>query len=233
MKAASAQTSILDQQLALDAYLDALLDGAQPQDRVVAPERTAAGPATLTAADCANVESPKTPAAAPAVSPPVSAAQAPAPGVPEWAGTGFQALLFEVAGLTLAVPLVKLKGVVNDIGGLTPGPGPSPLAAGVFDYQGLQAQVVDTARLVLPAERAAQLDDNVAARCHHLVMIDEGRRALACTRIGEVIELDSAAVRWRGERGKRLWLAGTVIGQMCALLDTDQLCRTLPDVPAP
>ena len=36
--------------------------------------------------------------------------------------------------------------------------------------------------------------------------------------------LDPDAVRWRSERSKRPWLAGTVIEKMCALLDPAQLC---------
>jgi len=34
-------------------------------------------------------------------------------------------------------------------------------------------------------------------------------------------------VKWRGATGKRLWLAGTVIERMCALLDIDQLTGEL------
>jgi purine-binding chemotaxis protein CheW len=136
-------------------------------------------------------------------------------------------LLFEVAGLTLAVPLVKLKGVVSGAAELTPMPGHSPLFLGVVPYQGLQSKVVDTARFVLPADRAARLSDDAAGRSHHLVMIDEGRWALAASSIGDVVELDRSDVKWRSAAGKRVWLAGTVIEQMCALLDIDRLIGEL------
>jgi len=138
-------------------------------------------------------------------------------------------LLFEVAGLTLAVPLVKLKGVVPNVNGLTGMPGHSALFLGVTPYQGVQSKVVDTARFVLPQDRAARLGDDASERSAHLVVIDEGRWALACSKIGDVIELESDQVKWRTAAGKRRWLAGTVIEQMCALLDIDELVPQLAD----
>lgn len=192
MKSDTRHDNLLEQQLALGAYLDALLTG---------------------------VDAP--------VSEPVQAEDVTEAVIPAWAQTRFQALLFEVAGLTLAVPLVKLKGVVPNAQGLSEMPGHSPLFLGVTPYQGVQSKVVDTARFVLPKDRAAQLDTDIAERSAHLVVIDEGRWALACSKIGDVIELESAQVKWRTAAGKRLWLAGTVIEQMCALLDIDELTQEL------
>jgi purine-binding chemotaxis protein CheW len=208
MKDATPIVKVLDQQLALSAYLEALL---QP------PPETGVDPAAGSAA------APETPG-------PVAALQAAAAspdGVPDWARERFQALLFEVVGLTLAVPLVMLKGVVANDGGVTPMPGHSPLFLGVVGYQGVQCKVVDTATFVLPADRAVQLSADSADRSAHLVVIDEGRWALACSRIGKVIDLASDDVKWRTVAGKRVWLAGTVIDRMCALLDIDALTAQL------
>jgi len=208
MKTDSRQYQVLNQQLALRAYLDALLGDASPP------------PVSSPSAPAEPVASAAEQALAPAVA-------ATGDGVPDWAESRFQALLFEVAGLTLAVPLVKLKGVVSGVEALTPMPGHSPLFLGVVPYQGFQSKVVDTARFVLPADHAARLPEDAAERRRKLVMIDEGRWALACSDIGDVMELGSADVKWRGTTGKRLWLAGTVIERMCALLDIDQLIREL------
>jgi len=219
MKTDTRQQQVLDQQLALSAYLDALLDEpvSTPSTEtvsVVTPVETA----VVVDPEPAKTEATATPAAVPV-----------AEGVPEWAESRFQALLFEVAGLTLAVPLVKLKGVVPNDQGCTPMPGRSSLFLGVVPYQGLQSKVVDTASFVLPADRAAQLSDDATERMQHLVMIDNGHWALACSRIGDVIDLNEDDVKWRGRNGKRLWLAGTVIDHMCALLDIDQLARELAE----
>ena len=213
MKTASRKEQFLDQQLALSAYLDVML-----QEEV-----------TLKAEAPDDVQAlPETPVE---MTPAVEQAGATTAGletaVPGWAATRFQALLFDVAGLTLAVPLIKLKGVVPNEEGLVPMPGHSPLFLGIVPYQGIKARVVDTALFILPQNRAAQLGADVAGRSAHLVMIDEGRWALACEGIGEVIELEPNDVKWRGANGKRAWLAGTVIEQMCALLDIDALTEEL------
>lgn len=224
MKTVTGEQRILDQQLAIDAYLNALLD-----------DPAAAQTNSVTAEPAADE------ARAPAervhifTSPTVTVADIAVPradavdsrGVPAWAGERFQAQLFEVAGLTLAVPLVKLTDVVAQAGEMAPLSGHSPLFAGQTDYRELPLRVVDTARLVLPAERVARLSGDPTSRCRSLVVVDEGRWALAGSSIGAVIELESSAVRWRGGDGKRLWLAGTVIERMCALLDIDQLSRVL------
>jgi len=212
MKTVTRHAQLLDQQLALSAYLDVMLsDVATPVQPVAAAGAEAA------------VE------AATAVAVPAATESVAADGVPDWAATRFQALLFEVAGLTLAVPLVKLKGVLpNESGLLTPLPGHSALFLGLLGYQGMQSRVVDTARFILPQDHAAQLeDDDSGARSAHLVMIDDGRWALACNSIGEVVELERDDVKWRSAGGKRPWLAGTVIEKMCALLDVDALAGEL------
>jgi purine-binding chemotaxis protein CheW len=207
---------LLDQPLALSAYLDALLNQVPQQNRVDTDE------ARADAAVCVQ------PAGTSAEHTAVDARTGPLQGVPEWAQCRFQALMFEVAGLTLAVPLVKLKGVVPNAQGLTPMPGHSPLFLGIVPYQGLQSKVVDTAGFVLPPDSAERLDGNfLDDRDGHLVMIDEGRWALACRRIGDVVELEPTDVKWRTANGKRPWLAGTVIERMCALLDIDRLTEQL------
>ncbi len=211
MKQDTRHDTLLEQQLALGAYLDALLTGSEaPVEQGVEPP-----------------EKPQARVSAAPGSEPAQASDTTGSVIPVWAETRFQALLFEVAGLTLAVPLAKLKGVVPNTQGLSEMPGHSPLFLGVTPYQGVQSKVVDTARFVLPKDRAAPLETGIAERSAHLVVIDEGRWALACSKIGDVIELEPAQVKWRTAAGKRLWLAGTVIELMCALLDIDELTQAL------
>ena len=167
MKTDTPQKQVLDQQLALSAYLDALLGEPASSDKATADVvvAVASAPVDVSAEAVARQ--------------PAVAVEQRATADEHWADTRFQALLFEVAGLTLAVPLLKLKGVVPNEHGLTPMPGHSDLFIGVTPYQGQQCKVVDTARFVLPADRAAGLDSDPGGRSAHLVVIDDGRWALA------------------------------------------------------
>lgn len=240
---------LLDQQLALSAYLDALLTEAPavepvaeaapapapPTPKVVTQAKIPT-PAPVVAPTASPVEVPvvmpvvtPVPVAEPAPAPPVQAApEAPADLRPEWARSDFQLLLFQVAGLTLAVPLARLNGVIPlDFESVTPMPGHSALFLGLVERQEQKVKVVDTAQVVLPPDRLAGLDPDPAQRVSHLVLIGEGRWGLAASGIGEVVSLAPDDVKWRSTQGKRPWLAGTVLAHMCALLDVDAFITLL------
>lgn len=141
-------------------------------------------------------------------------------GMPAWAEEEFQALLFRVAGLTLAVPLVELNGVqAIELEQITPMPGHVAWYLGLTQYRERSVPVIDTALLVLPEDRLAQLTAAPEERLGHIVYIGEGRWGLACDEVSDVISLSQDQVRWRSSRTKRRWLAGTVIDHMCALID--------------
>ncbi len=140
-------------------------------------------------------------------------------GRPAWGEETFQALLFKVSGLTLAVPLVELSGVQEwHPERVTPLPGHVPWYLGLIQYRERNVPVVDTAQLVMPEDRQGKLPP-WQERLRHVVFIGDGSWGLACDELAEVVTLQPDAVRWRTSRTKRRWLAGTVIDHMCALLD--------------
>lgn len=141
-------------------------------------------------------------------------------GIPEWAAEPFQALLFKVAGLTLAVPLAELSGVQElQDGMITPMLGRIEWYLGLMEYRGRQAPAVDTAQLVLPPDRLNRLMSEDREPLGHVVFIQDGQWGLACDSVDEVITLDYESVKWRSSRTKRRWLAGTVLDHMCAIID--------------
>lgn len=142
--------------------------------------------------------------------------------VPEWANEPFQVLLFTVAGLKLAVPLIELSGVIKWTDSVTEMPGHADFYMGILQHLDNKVAVIDTARMVLPTNKLAEFaGDNPRDRVNHIVLIDEYRWGLACDNIGEVITLQPDEVRWRTSKTSRGWLAGTVIEHMCALLNSD------------
>lgn len=144
------------------------------------------------------------------------------PTVPEWAREPFQILLFEVAGLKLAVPLIELSGVIEWKDTVTEMPGSADFYMGILQHLNYKIAVIDTAKMVLPMNKQSQLvGDAPRERVKHIVLIDNYRWGLACDKIGEVITLKPEEVRWRTSKTRRTWLAGTVIDHMCALLNSE------------
>ncbi|MFN2308661.1 MAG: chemotaxis protein CheW [Gammaproteobacteria bacterium] len=202
--------TLLDQQRALGAYLEALLRPVPPP---AAPDPSGSSAAP-----------PAAPATLSAVAPTPSAAAYPA-----WAEGGFECQLFQVAGLTLALPLAHLDGVLpwEDAAAVSAPAGRGPWFLGQRAHRGSQVGLVDVAKLVLPPDRHAALAPADGGRLGKLLLIDGGRWGLACDAVAEVIRLSPAQVKWRSPAGSRPWLAGTVIQRMCALIDSAALAALL------
>lgn len=149
-------------------------------------------------------------------------------GIPAWANEPFQILLFNVAGLKLAVPLIDLCGVIKWNGEVTEMPGHADFYMGILQHLDYKIAVIDTARMVLPEHKIKELDlADPKDRVNHIVLIDNYRWGLACDNIGEVITLQPQDVRWRTSQSSRGWLAGTVIEHMCALLNSEGFAEML------
>ena len=211
---------LAEQKDALSLYIDAMLREEGQLDEPVAEAVTTA--AVVPSALLQPVIAP----------PPLMASVAEAldteqEALPRWADSSFQALLFKVAGLTLAVPLVELSGIQEwQADKVTPMPGHISWYLGLVQYRERTVPVIDTAELVLPTDHLARLQP-ASERLQRVVFIDDGRWGLACDEVAEVITLEPQQVRWRSNRTRRRWLAGTVIEQMCAIIDPPAFARML------
>ncbi len=137
---------------------------------------------------------------------------------------GVECLLFSVAGLKLAIPLSQLGGVhPAENMKVTPLFGQSDWSLGVWQSDTDKLTVVDSARLIMP-ERGISLRES---GYEYLIQLDRTPWALACEGICDTITLVSESIKWRGDASKRPWLAGTVISEMCALLDVPSLVDLL------
>ncbi|HEY9050561.1 MAG TPA: chemotaxis protein CheW [Gammaproteobacteria bacterium] len=143
------------------------------------------------------------------------------PIIPDWAEHSFQCLLFKVSGLTLAVPLVKLNGVIPWNDKIVWTPNKTDWYLGLVQNHGKNVKIIDTALMVLPENRRGHLAQEPGERFSHILLVDDSTWGLACDSIGDVIWLTSDKVKWRNSKQQRPWLAGTAIEQMCALMDTE------------
>ncbi len=144
-------------------------------------------------------------------------------GRPAWAQDRFECLLFTVAGLKLAVPLISLGAIHKLDEDLTPLVGRAEWFMGLFRSGDRNIQVVDTARWVMPDRYSEEIKD----RYKFVIRLGDTNWGMACDTVEQAIQLLPEQVKWRSERSKRPWLSGTVIDHMCALLDADTLSYLL------
>jgi purine-binding chemotaxis protein CheW len=223
--------TVVDQQEALTLYLDALLSDValriEAEDAVppvaVAVTSSAAAPVVV------STESMAMPVA-PVIQPQAVEEEDSReidPLAPDWACYGFQALTFQVAGLKLAVPLEQLHGILEWSDAVTPLFGHADWFLGLLENRETKVKVVDIAKVVMPENHIALDKLPVRERASHVVLVDEGRWGLACDSVSEVVTLGKGDIRWRSDKTKRRWLAGTAIEHMCAVLDLDELLTEL------
>ncbi|NWN47258.1 CheW domain-containing protein [Pseudomonas sp. MAFF 301514] len=143
---------------------------------------------------------------------------------PSWAAEPFECLLFDVAGLTLAVPLVCLGSIYSLEGQeLTPLFGQPEWFLGILPSQAGNLKVLDTARWVMPD----RYRDDFRQGLQYVISVQGYEWGLAVHQVSRSLRLDPNEIKWRSHRGQRPWLAGTVIEHMCALLDVAELAELI------
>lgn len=145
-------------------------------------------------------------------------------GRPAWAAEPFECLLFDVAGLTLAVPLVCLGSIYTLADReLTSLFGQPEWFLGILTCQAGNLKVLDTARWVMPD----RYRDDFRQGLQYVISVQGYEWGLAVHQVSRSLRLDPSEIKWRSQRGQRPWLAGTVIEHMCALLDVAELAELI------
>lgn len=145
-------------------------------------------------------------------------------GRPSWAAEPFECLLFDVAGLTLAVPLVCLGSIYPLADAeLTPLFGQPDWFLGILPSQAGNLKVLDTARWVMPERYRDDFRDGL----QYVISVEGYEWGLAVHQVSRSIRLLPDEIKWRSQRSQRPWLAGTVIEHMCALLDVSALAELI------
>lgn len=226
MKQSKPPQQIVQQQLALDAYLSTLLDevpeavSTDEQPRIIAKQREKTN----------EPEAPRIAVARPMLQPlqnELVALEKPAKVhplsvMPDWAQHEFQALFFKVDHLILATPLVDLSRTIKI--DRKPGkiPGQPSWFMGLLDENDSRIGVLDTGQLIFGKLRGSQRD--LEAKPFKCILITQDKRwGLACDEILSIGKLKPDKVRWRTSRQKKPWLIGTVIEELTAIIDLQEL----------
>lgn len=144
-------------------------------------------------------------------------------GRPAWAQKNFEVLLFDVAGLTLAVPLIALGQIQPITDALTPLFGQADWFMGIQPTPAGKIRTVNTAKFVMPE----RYDETFLDSARYVISIAGVPWGLAVDSVKQPVTLAPEDVKWRGERSKRPWLAGMVKERMCALLDVPRIGQML------
>ncbi len=144
------------------------------------------------------------------------------PSRPEWSEQPFECLIFTVAGLQLAVPLILLGAIHRIEEEIRPIPGSPRWYMGIRPDRDQNLRVVDSAEWIMAGRVPPGARDNY----RFVIRLDNSEWGLACDDVAQSFTLRPDEVRWRSARSKRPWLAGTVIDHMCALIDV----RTMADL---
>ncbi|MGL5360974.1 MAG: chemotaxis protein CheW, partial [Shewanella sp.] len=136
----------------------------------------------------------------------------------------FQVLFFKVAGLTLAVPLVSLGGIVK-IERINHIIGRPSWFLGVQTYREQQLNIVDTCAWVMPEKYTEELVQTV--NYQYVVLLEGSNWGLTCESLVNAVKINKTQVNWRSKAGKRPWLAGVVKQQMCGILHVQALVDML------
>jgi purine-binding chemotaxis protein CheW len=102
---------------------------------------------------------------------------------------------------------------------LTPLFGQPDWFLGILPSQSGNLKVLDTARWVMPE----RYRDDYREGLQYVISVQGYEWGLAVHQVSRSVRLDPSEVKWRSQRQQRPWLAGTVIEQMCALLDVSAL----------
>jgi purine-binding chemotaxis protein CheW len=132
----------------------------------------------------------------------------------------FQALYFELAGLTMAVPLTHLGGI-HQLEKVNPLFGKPDWFRGVMLHREEKLSVVDTACWVMPEKYDEKLAESI--NYQYLITLNDSNWGLACERLINTVTLQPEEVKWRSGDGKRPWLSGMVKDKMCALINVEHL----------
>ena len=188
---------IKEPQQALTAYLQELLLDNEPTALPLMPPALEEIPATET------VET----------SPPIETTPRPV--------QDSQALLFDIAGLSLVLPLTELDGIENwPINGLTQLPGQPAHVLGMLSSPQQHTRVIDLTTLI--TSQSSNSED-----CRYILLVNNKQLGLAVSAIHRVITLDKENVRWRRETAKtqRPWLAGMLMSPLSSIISLNELLK--------
>ena len=217
---------LVHQELALDTYLRTLLEELplelDPESRCEAVPAPDLEPKPGTGLTVTRSEKQTETARPEAPSQEMAAVTMPLAVMPEWAHYEFQAIFFKVGKLILATPLTELSRTLKFNRVVTKLPGQPSWFLGLLEDQNKKIGILDSAQLIL-GKSQGQKRNLTEQPFKSMLVTQDGNWALACDELLSIAKVMPEQVRWRTNRQSRPWLIGTVIEELTAVIDVNQL----------
>ncbi|WP_289028089.1 chemotaxis protein CheW [uncultured Paraglaciecola sp.] len=136
----------------------------------------------------------------------------------------FQVLIFEVAGMTLAVPLTELGGI-HEFESVNQLFGKPAWFEGVMLLRDEKYNVVNTIKWLMPENVVEKVAEST--KYQYLIVLGESNWGLSCESVVNNVTLSPDDVKWRNLQGSRPWVSGMIKKKMCALVNVKQLVSML------
>ena len=131
--------------------------------------------------------------------------------MPDWATDEIKCLSAQVSGLTILIPAEFVESIQNVSNSLKPSAKMPVWLYELPDDEDDPVQIVNVKKLVFGGVKSHKIEPDART---YAILLDDGAWGISCDSIGKVISLKSSEITWRGQSGKRRWLAGTLTGTL-------------------
>jgi chemotaxis signal transduction protein len=131
-------------------------------------------------------------------------------------------LLCQIGGMPIAISVSALNNIVHwPAAGLSQLPGQSNWQLGLLRNRDQHCEVVDIRALL----QAPVTDKDLQA--DYILLLDQGRRGIACNTIEQIRTINADAINWRQDRRQRPWFLGVINESMHSIVDIEALLSAL------
>lgn len=131
-------------------------------------------------------------------------------------------LFCQIGGMPLAIAVSALNNIVHwPEQGLSQLPGQADWQLGLLRNREQHCDVIDI-RAVLQAPATA-----TEAQADYILLLDQGRRGIACNVIEQIRTIRPDAINWRQDRRQRPWFLGVLSETMHSIVDIEALLVAL------
>ena len=138
----------------------------------------------------------------------------------------FVCQLISVSGLKLALQLSTYTQIISWPEELLPVSNNQQHLIGQMKSGACVFDIVDLAELITGQATAMSVENNIYPYSH-VLLLQDGITCIPCEAVLETVTVNPEKVCWRNPDSHRTWLAGTVKDDGFALLDTDNIMKSL------